>query len=313
MTKKTASQFMLPLWIALALTAVGGPAQAVCAPSDLGRSWYGVRQVTVSDLPYMRSAVGGSVTTLSVNEEMSLDEVITRLEQIASLDYVAVVNLKDASNCSGRPWEWNGSEWVFPNRAVAILQGTADHPAVLAIYALHEPFNQNAECHWTVEEQQLLYQELHGYTGGLPVWSDIGGVAPLEEGGISWAGGICDYCGTFHHSFRSDWSSEQCLQETLAWIDADLDAQGRLMPQAQVVFQAQTFSQPGYPYYPLRLPTAQELAVVRDHLCQLHEPVMYYPWSHGLYEETLRDAPDLWPVVAAGCGRTSYLPLIRTE
>lgn len=40
---------------------------------------------------------------------------------------------------------------------------------------------------------------------------------------------------------------------------------------------------------------------MREHLCALQQPMMYYPWSHGTYDSSLDDAPSLWPVVAQGC------------
>jgi hypothetical protein len=209
--------------------------------------------------------------------------------------------------CSGRPWAWNGSEWVFPPSAIQTLEGIANHPALFAIYALHEPFDYTNECHWTVEQQQELYQLLKAYTDAAPVWSDVGTLAGWEARGIELTDGICDYCGTFHHRFRSDWTSERSLEETLDTIDADLDTQQRLMPNSQVVYQVQAFSYAS-DGHSLRLPTPEELATVRDHLCALHQPMLYYPWSHGTYDATLKDAPQLWSVVSAGCACTMYLP-----
>jgi hypothetical protein len=81
------------------------------------------------------------------------------------------------------------------------------------------------------------------------------------------------------------------------------------MPNSLIVFHIQAFSYAGYTH-PLRLPTAEELAIVRDHLCDLNQPMIYYPWSHGTYDLTLKDAPQLWPVVTEGCSYVTYLPLI---
>ncbi len=267
--------------------------------STAATTWYGIRQVPKEDLQTVADHLGGSVVALGF-EVQEAGLINARLDLAQSLGYRVVVVLGDESTCSKRPWKWNGSEWVFSQSTIETLQGIAHHPALLAINALHEPFDTSNECHWTVEQQQELYQLLKNYTDGLPVWSDIAGVAIWESRGIQLADGICDYCGTFHHRFRSDWSSEQCLEEILGWIDADLDTQRRLMPNSQVVFQIQTFSYAGY-QYPLRFPTTSELGTVRNHLCALHQPMMYYPWSHGTYDSTLKDAPQLWPVVARGC------------
>lgn len=292
----------------LAVTVTGwAPSAWVPDRSALATSWYGIRQVPVSDLPVVADSLGGEVVSLGIGT-LGPSEALERLDRVYDYGYRAVVSMYVPNGCSMSPWEWNGSEWVFPQETIDTLQAIAHHPAMFAIYALQEPFDETNPCHWTVEQQQQLYQRLKLYTDGLPVWSDIGGVAILESEGIHWAGGICDYCSTFHHSFRSDWTSAQCLQETLSWIDADREAQPRLMPDSVLVFQIQTYAQPDYPYYPLRLPTQGELETVRDHLCTLHQPMMYYPWSHGLYSQTLDDAPALWPIIAEGCAPSGPLP-----
>jgi hypothetical protein len=282
------------------------------SPSQPGptaaNAWYGIRQVPMGDLESVADSLGGKIISLGVGT-LPADEINTRLDLAQSLGYRVVIAMYTEETCSQRPWDWNGTQWVFPQSTVETLQGIAHHPALFAINALHEPFDITNECHWTVEQHQELSQLLRDYTDGVPVWSDVGGLAYWERRGVELVDGICDYCATFHHSFRSDWTSEQCLQETLNWIDADLDTQQRLMPHSQVVFQIQVFSYAGYAY-PIRLPSAEELAIVRDHLCALNQPMVYYPWSHGTYDSTLKDALQLWPVVAEGCIYIISLPMI---
>lgn len=268
--------------------------------STAADTWYGIRQVPKEDIQTVAENLGGAVITLGLRAEYDADIINARLDMAQSAGYRAVAMISTDETCSKRPWEWNGNEWVFPQFTIETLQGIAHHPALFAIYALHEPFDESNECWYTVEQQKELYQLLKGYTDGVPIWSDVGGLAIQEEDGHDLSDGICDYCGTFHHRFRSDWTSEQCLEETLSWIDADLEAQQRLMPNSQIVFQIQTWSLPSGKY-PWRLPTPQELTTVRDHLCALNQPMLYYPWSHRDYDLTLKDAPQLWPVVAEGC------------
>jgi len=271
-------------------------------------TWYGIRSVSTDDMQTVADHLGGTVISMNFRTQTA-DQINAQLDLIQSLGYRAIVIMYTRETCSRRPWEWNGHEWVFPQSTVETLQGIAHHPSLFAIYALHEPFDITNECHWTVEQQQELYQLLKDYTDGSPIWSDIGTLAGWEERGIELTDEICDYCGTFHHRFRSNWTSEQCLEETLSAIDADLDTQQRLMPDSHIVFQIQTFSYAEHSY-PLRLPTEKELATVQNHLCELHQPMMYYPWSHGTYDSTLKDAPQLWPVIAERCSYTIYLPLL---
>lgn len=272
-------------------------------------TWHGIRQVPVGDLQDVAENLGGTVIAMGVGT-LTADKINDQLDLAQSLGYQALIIMYTEETCSKRPWEWNGSTWEFPQPTIETLQGIAHHPAILAIYALHEPFDTTHECHWSVEQQQELYQLLKTYTDGLPVWSDLTGLAIWENRDVELVDGICDYCGTNHHRFRSDWTSERCLEEILDWINADLDTQRRLMPSSRVVFHVQTFAYYGYSI-PLRLPSPDELTTVRDHLCALNQPMMYYPWSHGLYDLTLEDAPQLWPVVSMGCPRV-FLPLILT-
>lgn len=270
--------------------------------------WYGIRNVVTEDAQAVADRLGGEVITINVMTH-GAERINADLDLWQSFGYRAVVVFYTRETCSKRPWEWDGHEWVFPQKTIDALRGIAHHPALFAIYALHEPFDTGNECYWTVQQQQKLYNLLKLYTDGAPVWSDTGWLAIQESKGVELTDGICDYCATFHHRFRSDWSSKQCLTETLSWIDGDLDTQRRLMPNSQLVFLVQTFSLPDYSF-PLRLPTVEELAVVRNHLCDLRQPLMYYAWAHSAYDTTLRDAQQLWPVVQQGCAYVTFLPWI---
>ncbi|MBN1872940.1 MAG: hypothetical protein JXA33_01815 [Anaerolineae bacterium] len=279
----------------------------------LPRSWYGIRQVWRGDFQTVADNLRGSILVVGVPDTYGADLVNGLLNQVQDYGYRAVVIMNSDTTCSRRPWEWDGNTWVFPPTTVLTLQGISAHPALFAIYALHEPFDTTNVCHWTVEQHQELYQLLKAHTNGVPVWSDIQGVDVWKSQDIVLADGICDYCGTFYHRFRSDWTSEQCLEAILNWIDADLNAQRRLMPNSQIVFQIQVYAYANY-IYPLRLPTVEELETVRDHLCTLNQPFVYYLWSHDTYDVELKDAPELWPVVSQGCLNRyyySYLPVLN--
>lgn len=259
-------------------------------------TWYSIARVPVADIAAVREVCGGHVIDLFFRPYHDAAHIRAQLDIAHEHGYQATVNIYDTNNASRRPWEWNGSEWVFPQFTIDVLRDIANHPALFAIYALHEGFEI-----YTANQQRALYTQLKEIIN-VPIWSDVNGLAIWENRGHDLTDGICDYCGTFHHRFRGDWTSEQCIEETLGWIDADLDTQQRLMPNSVIVFQIQTFSYYGYSY-PLRLPTVAELMAVRDHLCALSQPFGYYPWHHS-YPDNLEDAPQLWPVVAAGCSGT---------
>jgi hypothetical protein len=281
------------------------------AASKEALAWYGIRRVPADDLETVAHNLGGTVVEMAV-ENQTADQIKTLLDQAGAVGYGVILNLYARETRTKRPWDWNGSEWVFPPSTVETLQEIAHHPALFAVYALHEPLDAG-EGYVSVAQQRELYQLLKQYTDGLPVFSDLGGLRVFEERGVELGDGLCDLCCTFPSYFNSDWTSEQCLAETLSRIDADLDTQQRLMPNSQIVFLINTYSYPGYQSYPIRMPTPEELAIVRDYVCDLDQPLMYYPWVHSAVDLTLKDAPELWPIIADGCAPAIYLPLIQAR
>jgi hypothetical protein len=266
------------------------------------KSWYGVARAPVDDWPAIRQNLGGSVVDLIVRPYTPLGDIIASLDSAEAVGYRVVFSIYDDNTSINKPWYLDpDGQWVFPQSAIDMLGAVSGHPAMFAVYALHEPLD-GGETYVGVEQQQALYNLLKLHTGGLPVYTDIGGLAAFEDRGEPLADGMCDYCATFPSHFRSDWTSEQCLAETLYRIDADLDTQQRLMPGSQVVFLINTYAFADYPV-PMRLPFSYELGVVKGRLCDLDQPMVYYPWHHGGYDATLEDAPELWPVIAQGCDR----------
>jgi hypothetical protein len=266
--------------------------------STAAYAWYGIRRVPMDDIQTVADNLGGTVLEMAVRPQTA-DEINVMLDQVEASGYDVILNIYTHTTSTNRPWDWDGNEWVFPQSTIEMLQGIAHHPALFAIYALHEPLDEDG-VYVPIEPQRELYQLLKEYTDGLPVFTDIGGLTD----------GICDYCCTFPTHFRSDWTSDECIAETLSRIDADLDTQRRLMPHSQVVFLINTYAFNDY-RVPFRLPTVEELAIVRDYVCGLFQPMMYYPWAYDSYDLTLKDAPQLWPAVAEGCTyQMTYLPVI---
>ena len=276
-------------------------------------SWYIVARAPAGDWPTIRENLGGSVVDLIVYPYTPLSNIIASLDSAEALEYQVLFHIYDGHTNTNKPWYLDADEqWVFPQSAIDMLQAVSDHPALFAIYALHEPLDEGG-AHVSVERQRELYQLLKGYTDDLPVYTDMGGLSVWEDRGIELTDGICDYCRTSPSCFRSDWTSEQCLTETLTRIDAELDTQQRLMPNSQTVFAINTYSFSGY-ISPIRLPTPYELGVVKDYLCDLDQPMEYYPWHYSGYDVTLEDVPELWPVIAEGCTITTryqlHLPVV---
>jgi hypothetical protein len=271
--------------------------------SAAANTWHGIIRVPMEDMQTVADSLGGTVLEVATSSS-STEEISAILDQAQASGYQVILNMYSRTTNTNRPWYLDGDEWVFPQSTVELLQEIAHHPAMFAVYALHEPFDAGVPF----DKQLELYQLLKGYTD-LPVYSYVTRLAQKESAGIELVDGWCDLCGTSSACFRDDITSEESLERILSSIDADLDTQRRLMPNSQVAFQIQTYSSPSG-RYPRRLPTPQELRTVRDHLCALNQPVMYYPWRHSGYSETLNDAPQLWSAIAEGCTCAIYLPLV---
>jgi hypothetical protein len=283
--------------------------------SELPDIWYGIRKVPTSDLPFVADNLGGSVVELVVQNQTA-SEINTILDEIDAMGYQALLNLYTRTTTTRRPWDWDGSAWILPESTIEVLAGVSNHQALFAIYALHEPLDEDG-AYILVDQQRELYQLLKQYTGGLPVFTDIARLSVWEDRGVILSDGICDYCCTFPSHFRADWTSERCIEETLSRIDDDLDTQQRLMPNSTVIALINTYALANY-YYPIRMITLGELTIVRDHLCELGQSMMYYPWTHSLYDETLEDVEYLWPGVIAGCSQLyldnrAFLPVVLEE
>jgi len=275
-------------------------------------SWYGITRAPASEWQTIGENLGGAVVDLIAYPYTPLSDIISSLDSAEVLEYRVVFHIYDGDRDTNTPWYLDADEqWVFPQAAIETLQAVSDHPALLAIYALHEPLDEG-EAYVSVEQQRELYQLLKGYTGGLPVFTDMGGFSVWENRGVELSDGLCDYCRTGPSHFRSDWTSEQCLTETLRRIAADLDTQSRLMPNSQAVFAINTYSFSDY-RFPIRLPTPYELSVVKDYLCELDQPMLYHPWHYSDYDVTLENAPELWPIIAAGCAHPLDKAVNRTE
>jgi hypothetical protein len=208
-----------------------------------------------------------------------------------------LLHIYDHHSNTQNPWSLAGDQWFISPRGAEILQLVEGHPAVWAIYQLHEPFDSSS-YHADANAQRALYSLLKQYTNH-ELYTDIGTLARPAEASEVLSDGMCDYCATFPTTFRGEWSSEQSLAETFRRMDADLSVQAAYMPNSQLIFLINTYQIADGTGY--RLPTPDELRAAQAHACDLAVPVLYYPWQHGRYDRTLSTTPELWPVVAEGC------------
>jgi hypothetical protein len=171
----------------------------------------------------------------------------------------------------------------------------ADHPALLAVYALHEPYwNGCWGCGYTTAEQQALYDAIkaiadvpiHSAVDSMSFWTDYS-----EE--TAFADGICDYCETWYHPFLADGTYER--EKMIEQLEADLVVAQERAPNSKVVWSMQTFAQEGA----YRMPTAEEMQDMASIIYSRSiDGALWYPWNFGeLYSDSLANHSELYPVI----------------
>jgi hypothetical protein len=127
---------------------------------ELPVSWYGIVRAPVNDWPTIRENLGGSVVDLIVYPYTPLSNIIASLDSAEALEYQVVFHIYDGGTHTNKPWyvDVNG-QWVFLQYAIDMLQAVSDHPAIFAIYALHEPLDEG-EAYVSVERQRELFGKI---------------------------------------------------------------------------------------------------------------------------------------------------------
>jgi len=251
-----------------------------------------------SDWPTIKQELDAKVVELVISPSTSDASILASLELAQSMDQQVLLHIYDRDSNTQNPWRLDGGEWSVTQRGVEILNLVEGHPALYAVYMLHEPFDSST-YHADADAQRALYAILKSYAD-VPLYTDISSLHMALNSGEALSDGMCDYCATFPTTFRGAWTSEQCLAETFRRIDADLATQRQYMPNSEVVFLVNVYQLGDGSQY--RLPTEAELIEVRDYICAVDRPMLYYPWSHSGYVQELKDTPELWPIIRAGCG-----------
>jgi len=263
--------------------------------SVLGTTWHGVGRTPETAWRLVKDDLGGAVIEHLVKPSVSDADILGSLNRAQAMDLRVLLHIYDAESNTRKPWRIEDGTWDVSERGIEILRLVEGHPALFAVYALHEPYD-SSDYHADSDAQRALYALLKSYAN-VPLYTDIATLhMPLQFGELL-SDGMCDYCATFPTTFRG--SSEAALAETFRRIDADLAAQRQYMPGSQLVFLVNVYQIGDGVRY--RLPTEEELVAVRDYVCELDTPILYYPWAHSGYDVTLNEAAALWPTIAAGC------------
>ncbi|MGD9030930.1 MAG: hypothetical protein PVG25_14080 [Anaerolineae bacterium] len=211
------------------------------------------------------------------------------------------------------PAEKRGS-WQIDEQARLFLQTVSAHPALFAVYALHEPYwNGCWGCGYTTTQQQALYSAIksiadvpiHSAVDSMSAWTRY---AEEQDKDTAFADGMCDYCETWYHPFREDDTFEKAT--LISHVEADLAVARARAPNAKIVWSMQCFAQEVPLGDDYRMPTAEEM---RDLASIVYsrgvDGALWYPWDFqgGLYSDFLSNHPELYPVV-----REIYDEIVRS-
>jgi len=240
----------------------------------------------------MRDQLGASLVEFRVTPSTSDNDILAGLNQAQEMGLTVLLHIYEGSQNTNAPWYLVGDDWEITARGTEILQLIEGHPSLWAIYTLHEPFGSSG-YHADADSQRALYTLLHSIAD-IPLYSDESSLARARQEGEILSDGMCDYCCTAPMNWNDG------LSVIYQRIDGEYEA-AQLMPNSQPVFMINTYGGAGH-----RLPTAAELTAVRDYMCTLGVPQVYYPW--GGYTENLSAATYLWSVIVQGCNTQPPMP-----
>ncbi len=192
-------------------------------------------------------------------------------------------------------WSWDGTAWQIGDQARSFVQTVAGHPALFAVYGLHEPYWQGCwGCGYTTREQQLLSDAIKSIAE-VPIYSEIGSAAFWTTQGeeTAFADGVCDYCGIWYYPFREGKYERERLQERLR---DDVALIRERAPKSQIIWGLQSFAQDPPGFYMPSVKEMYDLAAVV--LLAGVDGASWYPWTFGeLYDDFLYNHPELYDVV----------------
>ena len=255
--------------------------------------FYGTQYVLIDELPFIRQ-LGFTVVLNDFSYEAS------PTEWIAYLNAAQAQNLKVIAWLWPEGWQLNRltQKWTIDAQAELFLKSVANHPALLAVYGLHEPYWMECEgCGYTTAQMQALYQAIKKIAP-VPIYSEINGIAFWAEQGpaTTIANGICDYCQTAFYPFLTDGSYQH--DELLQHLNREIAALQRHAPQSQLIWTMPAMS---HVEDQLRMPTSSEMFDYAR-LVYAREEIWgawwyMWRWDDELYPDYLAKHPQLfWTV-----------------
>ncbi|MDY6876707.1 MAG: hypothetical protein SWK90_10975 [Chloroflexota bacterium] len=215
------------------------------------------------------------------NPNAPLTERRRFLDEAHALGLRVIVRLSGADS-SSPPWGWNGEHFdLTPLETFLSGDGIADHPALLAIYGFHVPWDD-----FTAAEIRQFYTEFHTAAPDIPLYHDL---VWVEEPPYSdFSAGMCDLCevSSMPHMWLADdtpFNNERHVTEKIVRYTSRVR---QADPNAQIWIQAQAFQQqPNF-----RMPTAQDMIWHAETLMEHvdFDGLLWYSYLHS-YEHQLGD------------------------
>jgi hypothetical protein len=260
-----------------------------CGLDSLCEPFYGMQFVYMDDLDEVRA--------------LGIEVIMTDLPHDGTpASWLAFLNAAQARGIRVVPWlwpqgwSWDGNTWQIDAQARLFVQTVAGHPALFAVYTLHEPYwNGCAGCGYSTVTQQALYSAIKAIAD-VPLYSEIGSISGWTSRGsaMAFADGVCDYCATWHYPFKDDGVYER--DEVITQLTADLAVASERAPHSKVVWMMPTFE-----YSPdnLRMPSVAEMQNLASIVYSTSVAgAWWYPWKfNDLYSDYLFNHPEFYPTV----------------
>jgi hypothetical protein len=202
------------------------------------------------------------------------------LDEANALGMRVIVRLSGTT--SDPPWSWDGVNFDLTPLETFLSDGIADHPALMAIYGFHIPWEHD----FTPDEIQRFYTEFHQIAGDIPLYHDLVWVNETPESAL--LPGMCDLCeiSSMPHTWR-DGSPANSTPHIIEKIVRYTSHIRQADPNAQIWIQAQTFQ---WTPANFRMPTADDMLWHADLLMEYvdFDGLLWNPYLHT-YEHQLGD------------------------
>jgi|GEM_PF-1114366 len=278
-------------------------------PEERALEFYGMQYVEDSADYETVANLGINALLLDFSSGAGASAWLAQLDEAQAAGFRVVAVHWDSSQ-DNFGWSWNDAteQWDISASAQSFVETVAGHPALIAVYALHEPYWNNCEqCGYTTAQQQKLYQQIKAIAD-VQVYSAFSSFFYAEnEYGPEYrfADGVCDYCDTWiYPSEFVEEGSDQGFYNRDRLVNrlaSELAHVREVAPNSKFIWILQAFESE----VALRkLPTYEQMIDLASIVMEYDEHggvdgVFWYVWDFdpSEYQEVLSDHPELQPAV----------------